>query len=74
MASGDDENWFVALIVIVAVYYIFRPSLENREDYKSGYNVGYDKGLAEARRKYCSGMDYLSYEFAESIRNSGVCN
>lgn len=74
MASGDDESPLVVILVALAAYYIFRPSLENREDYKSGYSVGYDKGVAEARSKDCDGMDYLTYDFAQAIRNSGVCD
>jgi len=86
VASDDAENPLLLVLAIIAAYYIFRPSLQDREDYKAGYNagkeIGHYNGYAEGieqgkisgRDEYCGNMNRLDSRLEDYIKIQGICN
>jgi hypothetical protein len=65
----------IGLIIIIAlIIYACSPGkLEERPDYKKGYEDGYDAGVENQENETCDKIKSYSYSIYGTLRSENIC-
>ena len=67
------KDFLILSVIVILIFYGCQPKLEDRTDYKKGYEGGYNNGLVDGEADTCQKIELFKDSIHIALRNERIC-